>query len=72
MAIFAKKIKPLPTTATVPTGVIGHHGLLKQSDVAKRKDIPQGLWEKCKNCNELIFSSRKEENLQVCPKCGYH
>ena len=72
MAAFTKKVKPLPTTAVVPAGVIAHHGIQKQSEVAKRKDIPQGLWEKCKNCNELIFSSRKEENLQVCPKCGYH
>ena len=72
MAAFVKKVKPLPTTSVVPVGVIAHHGILKQSEVAKRKDIPQGLWEKCKNCNELIFSSRKEENLQVCPKCGYH
>ena len=72
MAAFTKKIKPLPTTPVVPSSVIMHHGIQKQSEVAKRKDIPQGLWEKCKNCNELIFSSRKEENLQVCPKCGYH
>ena len=72
MAAFVKKVKPLPTTAAIPVGVIAQHGLQKQSEVAKRKDIPQGLWEKCKNCNELIFSSRKEENLQVCPKCGYH
>ena len=72
MAAFTKKIKPLPTTSVVPAGVIAHHGIQKQSEVAKRKDIPQGLWEKCKNCNELIFSSRKEENFQVCPKCGYH
>ncbi len=72
MAAFTKKVKPLPTTSAIPIGVIAHHGIQKQSEVAKRKDIPQGLWEKCKNCNELIFSSRKEENLQVCPKCGYH
>ena len=53
MAAFTKKIKPLPTTSVVPAGVIAHHGIQKQSEVAKRKDIPQGLWEKCKNCNEL-------------------
>ena len=52
MAAFVKKVKPLPTTAAIPVGVIAHHGIQKQSEVAKRKDIPQGLWEKCRNCNE--------------------
>jgi acetyl-CoA carboxylase carboxyl transferase subunit beta len=72
MAAFTKKVKPLPTTAVVPANVIAHHGIQRRSEVAKRKEIPQGIWEKCKNCNELITSNSKEENLQVCPKCGYH
>jgi acetyl-CoA carboxylase carboxyl transferase subunit beta len=72
MAAFTKKIKPLPTTAVVPANVIAHHGIQKRSEVAKRKEIPQGIWEKCKNCNELITTGSREENLQVCPKCGYH
>ena len=72
MAAFTKKAKPLPITTVVHSAGITHRGIQKQGEVAKRKDIPQGLWEKCKNCNELIFSGRKEENLQVCPKCGYH
>jgi acetyl-CoA carboxylase carboxyl transferase subunit beta len=38
----------------------------------KRKDIPQGLWEKCKKCNETIYTKRKEENLNLCPKCSFH
>lgn len=72
MAAFTKKIKPLPTTTAVPVGAIAHHSIMKRSEVAKRKEIPQGIWEKCKNCNELITTASREENLQVCPKCGYH
>ena len=72
MAAFTKKIKPLPTTTAVPASVIAHHSIQKRSEVAKRKEIPQGIWEKCKNCNELITTGSREENLQVCPKCGYH
>jgi len=72
MAAFTKKIKPLPTTTAVPASVIAHHSIMKRSEVAKRKEIPQGIWEKCKNCNELITTASREENLQVCPKCGYH
>ena len=72
MAAFTKKIKPLPTTTAVPASAIAHHSIMKRSEVAKRKEIPQGIWEKCKNCNELITTASREENLQVCPKCGYH
>ena len=72
MAAFTKKIKPLPTTTAIPASAIAHHSIMKRSEVAKRKEIPQGIWEKCKNCNELITTASREENLQVCPKCGYH
>lgn len=38
----------------------------------KRKDIPEGLWEKCKKCDATIFTKQKESNLFICPHCGYH
>ncbi|RJP59414.1 MAG: acetyl-CoA carboxylase carboxyltransferase subunit beta [Candidatus Auribacter fodinae] len=37
----------------------------------KKKDIPQGLWEKCKNCQEIIHKRQLEENLLTCPKCNF-
>ncbi len=37
----------------------------------KKKDIPQGLWEKCKNCHEIIHKTQLEENLMACPKCNF-
>lgn len=33
---------------------------------------PDGVWEKCHGCRELIYSKDFEANLRVCPKCGYH
>jgi acetyl-CoA carboxylase carboxyl transferase subunit beta len=39
----------------------------------KQEEFPDnGLWTRCKNCKELIFNKKLEENLMVCPKCGYH
>jgi len=35
-------------------------------------DIPDGLWTKCIKCGEIIYNKKLEENLRVCPKCGYH
>lgn len=41
-------------------------------DSFKRKEIPEGLWEKCKGCSEMVFIRSRKENMDLCPKCGYH
>jgi len=38
----------------------------------RKKEIPEGLWTKCQQCNQPIYKKSLEENLKVCPKCGYH
>ena len=38
----------------------------------KRKEIPDGLWNKCPKCSHLIFKKILDENLKVCPKCSHH
>jgi len=38
----------------------------------KKLEVPDGLWTKCTSCSEIIYNKRLEENLRVCPKCGYH
>ncbi|MFH1791342.1 MAG: acetyl-CoA carboxylase, carboxyltransferase subunit beta [Candidatus Omnitrophota bacterium] len=40
--------------------------------VNKKKDIPSGLWIKCKECGEMLYRKKLIENLMVCAKCGYH
>ncbi len=40
--------------------------------IAKKKDIPEGLWTKCEECGEIIYNKALEENMKVCPKCNYH
>ncbi|MEO7143614.1 MAG: acetyl-CoA carboxylase, carboxyltransferase subunit beta [Bryobacteraceae bacterium] len=32
----------------------------------------EGLWLKCEGCGEIIWRKALEENLQVCPQCGFH
>ncbi len=39
---------------------------------SKKKDMPDGLWTKCESCSEIIYNKQLEENLRVCPKCGFH
>ncbi len=40
--------------------------------VAKRKEMPEGLWTRCEDCKEIIFNKTLEENFKVCPKCNHH
>jgi acetyl-CoA carboxylase carboxyl transferase subunit beta len=42
------------------------------SVTTKKVQMPEGLWTKCKNCEEIIYSKEIERNLNVCPKCDYH
>lgn len=34
--------------------------------------VPEGLWMKCGNCSEAIYTADVENNNHVCPKCGYN
>lgn len=38
----------------------------------KKLKIPEGLWIKCNNCNEIIYKKEIERNCDICPKCDYH
>jgi acetyl-CoA carboxylase carboxyl transferase subunit beta len=38
----------------------------------KKVQVPEGVWSKCKNCQEIIYAKEIERNLNVCPKCDYH
>jgi len=39
---------------------------------SKRRDLPDGLWIKCKECGEVIYKKQLEANSYVCTKCDYH
>lgn len=43
-----------------------------QTATKHKKEAPDGLWYKCKSCNETITVKELRENSFVCPKCGYH
>jgi acetyl-CoA carboxylase carboxyl transferase subunit beta len=39
---------------------------------SQKKDLPDGLWEKCPSCGEIIHKKQLESNLWTCPKCEQH
>src|SRR3954468_22103109 len=38
----------------------------------KRREIPQGLWQKCPSCSEVVHEIELTQNQRVCPRCDYH
>ena len=42
------------------------------SNKSRKRDIPEGLWIKCKSCSTMLYDKELDENLKVCMKCGYH
>jgi acetyl-CoA carboxylase carboxyl transferase subunit beta len=38
----------------------------------RKRDMPEGLWQKCPDCGEVIHQLTLAENLHVCPKCDFH
>lgn len=38
----------------------------------KRDNMPDDLWTKCGDCDEIIHVLDLQQNLNVCPKCDYH
>lgn len=38
----------------------------------KKNSVPEGLWNKCPNCNAILYNSELEKNYSVCPKCEHH
>ncbi len=38
----------------------------------KKKDMPEGLWDKCPECASVIHDIELEKNLRVCQKCSHH
>jgi len=37
-----------------------------------KKNIPEGLWSKCPECNRVLYQEELERLLYVCPKCNHH
>lgn len=38
----------------------------------KKRDMPEGFWQKCPSCGEVLSTPQLNQNLRVCPKCQYH
>ena len=39
---------------------------------SEKKSIPDGLWNKCPSCDEIIYRPELEKKLSVCHHCNHH
>jgi acetyl-CoA carboxylase carboxyl transferase subunit beta len=44
----------------------------RDSGMAKKATVPEGLWVKCPSCDSVLYRADLEKNLNVCPKCSHH
>lgn len=45
---------------------------IKQDTTDRKAAVPEGLWSKCPSCQATLYFTDLEDNLHVCPKCGFH
>jgi len=38
----------------------------------KKREMPQGLWQKCPGCDEVVHEIELAQNQRICPRCDYH
>lgn len=46
--------------------------VVRSEDSTEKKEVPEGIWTKCKGCGEILYTSELHKNLFVCSKCNYH
>lgn len=48
--------------------------LLDKKDIVRTRktSIPEGVWDKCPACEQILYRLALLENLDVCPKCHHH
>ena len=39
---------------------------------SEKKSIPDGLWDKCTSCSEILYMPELEKTYHVCRHCGHH
>jgi acetyl-CoA carboxylase carboxyl transferase subunit beta len=43
-----------------------------KTQLGKKREMPQGLWQKCPGCSEVVHEIELVQNQRVCPRCDYH
>jgi acetyl-CoA carboxylase carboxyl transferase subunit beta len=75
---FTKKTLGLETVEPAVTPPPANHDttFVKKPKIgggkSKKREIPEGIWTKCAQCETMIYDKELDANLKVCAKCGFH
>ncbi|MDO6726864.1 acetyl-CoA carboxylase, carboxyltransferase subunit beta [Cognatishimia sp. 1_MG-2023] len=42
------------------------------NSIFSRREVPENLWSKCKECGTMLFHRELKDNLNVCTQCDHH
>jgi len=45
---------------------------VRQPAATQDKRVPEGLWMRCPDCENMVYRKHVDERLGLCPDCGYH
>lgn len=45
---------------------------ISTTDKPKQDTVPDGIWTKCPDCKEILYTKQLEDNFWTCPKCEKH
>jgi len=45
---------------------------IKTGTALGKRGVPEGLWNKCADCQAVLYAVELQHGLQVCPKCNHH
>lgn len=75
---FTKKSLGLENTepAVTPPPPNSNTAFLKKprmgASKSRKREIPEGLWNKCPKCSTMLYDKELDDNLKVCHHCHHH
>ena len=46
--------------------------ILPKAKSTQKRNIPEGVWSKCTDCNAVLYKVELDRQMSVCPKCDHH
>lgn len=72
MAMFKDLFRGKRKYATVKTVQSEGEGGKAAVQAGRPKEVPDGVWSKCPNCQAILYQQELAKNLFVCDECGHH
>lgn len=45
---------------------------MRTEKAGRKMEVPDGLWQRCDSCHEILYRKTLEKNFFICPRCNYH